>query len=349
MTMNKTTRRQWMMKLSSGSLFLTCGNIVFRKPVFGDPSEKTDIGVCKKLTITSISEVGWWDSKKLISDFSRVGDKKLTQWEMSFDSDNSAGCCSLIDMEDMEGKHHKFLLDTGWNLGYMDRRFKETGVDRMLENGEIEFLYISHEHFDHLWGLEMTLKYKPDIKIIVPGTLQREAYHLIRGAEFMVPGVRNRIHHKGEIVQLEHDGIHKLFEGCASVTVDLPISPGIRGEQSLYFNVKDKGIVCVTGCCHQTILSLAEFARSTILGGKNLFGVYGGLHISPMGILTSDSEKMIQNMKQFGFKKIAVNHCTGLPAVKKMIELGYPVVRGNGRFGSMSNLYIGNGDSVTFG
>jgi 7,8-dihydropterin-6-yl-methyl-4-(beta-D-ribofuranosyl)aminobenzene 5'-phosphate synthase len=347
MEMGKNTRREWM-KFGFGSFLLSFGEIIIRKPVFADPNKKADIGVCKKLTITSISEVGWWDSKKLLADFSRINSKNPSQWEIPFDPKNSAGCCSLIDMEDMEGKHHKFLLDTGWNIAYMDKRIKETGVDRKLLKGEIEFLYISHEHFDHLWGLETTLKYKPDIKIIVPGTLHREAYHLMRGAEFTVSGARNRIHHFGEVVQLEPGGIHQLFEGCASVAFDIPISPGIKGEQSLYFNVKDRGIVLVTGCCHQTIITFAQYAQNTLLGGENIFGIYGGLHISPFGLLTPEKEKMIHDMKQFGFKKIAINHCTGLPAVEKMLELGYPVVEGTGRYGSKSHLYVGNGDSVSF-
>jgi len=32
-----------------------------------------------------------------------------------------------------------------------------------------------------------------------------------------------------------------------------------------------------------------------------------------------------------------------------MVELGYPVVHGTGRDGSVTDLYVGNGDSVTFG
>jgi len=313
-----------------------------------DPDEKIDIGLCKKLTITSISEVGWWDNQQLLSD-AKAGGSNATQWEIYFDRDNSAGSSSLIEMEDLEGKYHKFLLDTGWNVSYMDKRFQKMGVDRMLRNGEIEFLYISHEHLDHLWGLEATLKYKPDIKIIVPSTFKREAYHLMRGTDFMFPGVRNEIHHEGELKQLKPGGIHELLDGYASVTFDVPIGLGIRGEQSLYFNVKDKGIVCVTGCCHQTITAFAEYAQKYLLGGENLYGLYGGLHSAPFGILTPDKEKMIIDMEKFGFQKIAANHCTGLAAVKKMIELGYPVVRGTGQFGSKSDLYVGNGDSVTFG
>jgi 7,8-dihydropterin-6-yl-methyl-4-(beta-D-ribofuranosyl)aminobenzene 5'-phosphate synthase len=46
---------------------------------------------------------------------------------------------------------------------------------------------------------------------------------------------------------------------------------------------------------------------------------------------------------------IACNHCTGEVAVKKMIALGYPVVRGKARYGSKSDLYVGNGDEVFFG
>jgi len=49
------------------------------------------------------------------------------------------------------------------------------------------------------------------------------------------------------------------------------------------------------------------------------------------------------------FQKIACNHCTGLAAVQRMIQLGYPVVRGTGHLGSKSDLYVGNGDEVIFG
>jgi len=54
-------------------------------------------------------------------------------------------------------------------------------------------------------------------------------------------------------------------------------------------------------------------------------------------------------MGAYGFTRIAANHCTGLPAVQKMVELGYPVIKGTGSKGSQSDLYIGNGDSVVFG
>jgi 7,8-dihydropterin-6-yl-methyl-4-(beta-D-ribofuranosyl)aminobenzene 5'-phosphate synthase len=142
--------------------------------------------------------------------------------------------------------------------------------------------------------------------------------------------------------------VNKLFDGCAAVAFDLPIVIRVRGEESLYFNVKDKGIVCVTGCCHQSIITFADFAQSNILGGEKMYGVYGGLHIAPFGPMNPDREHIVEGMAKYNFQKVACNHCTGLVAVQKMIELGYPVVRGTASFGSQSDLYVGNGDEVVF-
>ena len=167
--------------------------------------------------------------------------------------------------------------------------------------------------------------------------------------EFITPGASNRIPHQGKLVQLKVGHINRLYEGCAGVAFDLPIVIRVRGEQSLFFNVKDKGLVCVTGCCHQSILTLADFGQKKIVGGETMYGVYGGLHIAPFGPLKEKAEKTVRGMAKYNFKKVACNHCTGLPAVKKMIELGYPVVQGTGSNGSKSNLYVGNGDEVTFG
>jgi 7,8-dihydropterin-6-yl-methyl-4-(beta-D-ribofuranosyl)aminobenzene 5'-phosphate synthase len=77
--------------------------------------------------------------------------------------------------------------------------------------------------------------------------------------------------------------------------------------------------------------------------------LYRGLHIAPFGQLGDEERGWIEKMGAYGFTRIAANHCTGLPAVQKMVELGYPVIKGTGSKGSQSDLYIGNGDSVVFG
>ena len=40
----------------------------------------------------------------------------------------------------------------------------------MLEQGEIDFMVLSHWHFDHFWGIESTLKHNPRIRLYAPAT-----------------------------------------------------------------------------------------------------------------------------------------------------------------------------------
>ncbi|MEJ2717978.1 MAG: MBL fold metallo-hydrolase, partial [Deltaproteobacteria bacterium] len=265
------------------------------------------------------------------------------------DPKNRAGSCTLVEVEALDGSKAKFLVDTGWDPEYMDKRFKDEGVDKMLKNGEIDFLYLTHEHLDHFWGLETTLKYNPEIKILIPSTFHPPAVQFIGGADFPTCGAKNASHHKGELVKLKVGEMTKLADGMVSVGFDIPIILKIQGEQSLYFNVKDKGLVLCTGCCHQNILTFSDYAIKNLGAKGKLYGLYGGLHIAPFGTLGEKQSGWVDDMGAYGFKKIACNHCTGLPAVQKMLKLNYPVVRGSGSKGSLSDLYVGNGDSVVFG
>jgi 7,8-dihydropterin-6-yl-methyl-4-(beta-D-ribofuranosyl)aminobenzene 5'-phosphate synthase len=231
----------------------------------------------------------------------------------------------------------------------MDMCYKREQVDQMLRGGEIECLVISHEHLDHYWGLETTLKYDPDIKIFIPSTFYQEGMIFLDGAKYASPSAENTIPHKGELVKCQPGHINKIYDGCAIVAFDLPIVIRVRGEQSLYFNAKDKGVVRVTGCCHQGILTFADFARKKLVGGDRMHAVYGGLHIAPFGPILPEREHLITGMADYNFDKVACNHCTGLAAVEKMIELGYPVVKGTGSYETKSQLYVGAGDEVFFG
>ena len=58
---------------------------------------------------------------------------------------------------------------------------------------------------------------------------------------------------------------------------DVPLTQ----EQSLMFNVKDKGIVIVTGCGHQTVEKM--FQRFDKLSDAPIYGILGGLHLHCLG------------------------------------------------------------------
>lgn len=310
---------------------------------------KVDFGACRSATVTCISEIGWSSNSDLMQDIATAGGPAASQWHIPWRDDNARGSCSLLDIEGLDGSHRRFLVDSGWNRDYMRDRFAATGVDTLLRAGDIEAVFLTHEHMDHLFGLQAVLEVKPDITIYIPSTFSDDACRFIAGMDVPEAHAGNAVPHRGELIRLEPGQVHTLMPGLAAVGFDLPIMLGIEGEQSLYARVEGKGLVGITGCGHHTVDRIMAFARDHLADGTRFHGLYGGLHLATFGPLTPATEAVIRDMGKYQFERIACNHCTGLPAVKFMIDLGYPVVRGSGRDGSISDLYVGNGDCVKFG
>ena len=353
------TRRSALQKAAMGAVGLAVLNpamllaresiLKMPEPLVAKPGSKTDIGACKSLKMTCVSEVGWHSNETLVADVKAGGGFDANQWEVPWDENNAGGSCSLLEVEALDGKRSKILIDVGWNREYMKQRFAQMSIDKQIASGEIQALFLTHEHVDHMFALQTVLELRRDIPIYIPATFRPEAYQFMAGKDFPTAGAKNAITHTGELIRLKAGGVNQLLPGVAAVTFDLPIMLQTEGEQSLYVNLKDKGLVAVTGCGHHTLRRIVEFANENLSASSKLHGLYGGLHLAPFGPLAPAQEAMVREMKEYGFDRIACNHCTGLPAVELMVKLGYPIVKGTGSNGSKSDLYIGNGDSVTFG
>ncbi|TLP43902.1 MULTISPECIES: MBL fold metallo-hydrolase [Cohaesibacter] len=338
-----------------------------------------DIGVLKSVNVTNISETSWFENAILMGDIKKAGGLLVNQydynwppfgngkglgkgsyaegiakikpylphdlekaWEVisanTVSTDNAGGYAALLDIEEMDGTKRKFLLDSGWSYKWMDESFKREGIDKMLENKEIEALIISHEHFDHFWGLPVTLKYDPEITIYIPEGFYEEGKQYIKDSG-----------HKGKVIEVKN-GLNKIIPGLATYVFPIPIICRVFGEQSIYCNVKDKGLVSVTGCCHQGIIQFAETAYTELAYEKdNFYGIYGGLHISPFDDWDPKYDDLVISLKNYDFDVIGCNHCTGLVCANKFIQAGYPVVRGTAKHRSKDTAYLGNGDQIKFG
>lgn len=348
--MSEIKRRDFLKTVAVGGAAFSLAAAAWPTPLGAATGQKADIGQCKNVKVTSVSEVGWWDTKVLMKDMmASGGPRKADQWTTVWDPKNGAGSCSLVEVEGLDGKVTRILLDTGWNPSYMAWRYEMTGVDKLLAEKKIDYLVISHEHLDHLWGLQATLEKDPAITMVIPSTFRPQGKQFMAGTSFNDINAVNTVKHQGKVMVMRPGGVHRMFEGAGLAVFDVPFVLKLRGEQSLFFNVKDKGLVLVTGCCHQGISTFADYAKKNVSGGEKLHGLYGGLHIAPFGPLNEKGAKMVRAMAKFGFEKMACNHCTGLPAVEMMKKLGYPIIGGSGSQGSSSKLYVGNGDAVTFG
>ena len=300
-----------------------------------------DIGVLNRLRILCISETGWFDTQEVFADIRDAGGAEVDQYDIPWPpfgdlhQDNAAGFAALLEAETADGAQHRVLFDTGWNPAWMDKRFVEEGIDQRLKDGQIEALVISHEHFDHFWGIGSTLRHCPNITLYIP-----EGFHP-KGLAFI-----KEQGHTGRLITIPPDQPLLLFPGLAVVNFPMHTLLRVDGENVLYAQIRDRGMAMITGCGPGGVLNLLDYARRTFQGGERIYALYGGLHIAPLEDWDESRDRMVESLGQYGIVKLACNHCTGRRAVEKMLETGLPVLRGTARNGSQNELFVGNGDVV---
>jgi len=184
-------------------------------------------------------------------------------------------------------EEYKLLLDTGSNGRVLLQNMQKMGVDVQ----EIEYIFITHSHWDHIGGLDSIIELNPDVTLFVPASLSK---HLINDLQTLVKSV---------IVCGKKP--QKLFANLYTT--------GLLGqempEQSLILDTLTPTVV--TGCGHFGIENITKVAREVL--GKDIECVMGGFHL-----LRSDEKKILQTidaLKKMGVKCAKPTHCTGDKAI----------------------------------
>jgi 7,8-dihydropterin-6-yl-methyl-4-(beta-D-ribofuranosyl)aminobenzene 5'-phosphate synthase len=86
----------------------------------------------------------------------------------------------------------------------------------------------------------------------------------------------------------------------------------IDEDQAIVINVKDKGLVIVSGCAHAGIVNTLSYARE-ISGVDRVWAIIGGFHLAKS---TDDElERTVAEIKRSGPEVVAPSHCTGFRAM----------------------------------
>ncbi|MCI8770007.1 MAG: MBL fold metallo-hydrolase [Lachnospiraceae bacterium] len=95
------------------------------------------------------------------------------------------------------------------------------------------------------------------------------------------------------------------------------IEDDICDELGLVINVKDQGLVVISGCAHAGILNTI-YAAQEITGIKKILAVIGGFHLA----LASNEyiDNVITEFLKINPQYIVPTHCTGFKAMKKFSE-----------------------------
>lgn len=88
-------------------------------------------------------------------------------------------------------------------------------------------------------------------------------------------------------------------------------------DQGIVINVRDKGLVVLTGCAHAGVLNTINYARE-ISGIDQVWAILGGFHLTPAE--DDEIEKTIDAIDELGPEMVVPTHCTGWAATVRFAE-----------------------------
>ena len=92
--------------------------------------------------------------------------------------------------------------------------------------------------------------------------------------------------------------------------------PLIKDDQSFILNIKDKGLVIITGCAHAGIINIIQYAKE-LSGEDRIYAIFGGMHLTG-GMFEPLIPKTINELERLKPKFIIPCHCSGLKAISEI-------------------------------
>ena len=246
----------------------------------------------------------------------------------------------------LRAEHGVSMLVTTYDGGNKDSFLFDTGVtiDGVLHNmdvlkvkgNELHAVVLSHGHTDHTRGLIGFIKRygRPRVPIV----LHPDAYLKRKNiqpdgheSEHIPPSKRDLEAEDVEII--EERGPSMVIGGRALVTGQIPRTtpfekgspaqvawidgkwqpdPWIHDDQAIVLNVKNQGLVVLTGCGHAGVVNTVKCARD-LTGVNPIHAVIGGFHLTGP-TFEPIIAPTIQALKEFNPSIIVPQHCTGWKA-----------------------------------
>jgi 7,8-dihydropterin-6-yl-methyl-4-(beta-D-ribofuranosyl)aminobenzene 5'-phosphate synthase len=97
--------------------------------------------------------------------------------------------------------------------------------------------------------------------------------------------------------------------------------PLVKDDQAIVVNVRNKGLVVITGCGHAGIINTVNYAKQ-VTGIDKVSAVVGGFHLpADGGIFEKAIDSTLKELQKIDPEYIIPCHCTGWKATNKIIDL----------------------------
>jgi 7,8-dihydropterin-6-yl-methyl-4-(beta-D-ribofuranosyl)aminobenzene 5'-phosphate synthase len=199
-----------------------------------------------------------------------------------------------------DGQEHRFLFDAGTSPDGVVENMRRLGVDP----ASIEAIICSHGHFDHTAGLDGLIRAlggRVNLPVLIHPHFWRRRRLALPGVEPMeIPTTSRRALEGAGFTVIEDRQPSFLFAGSVLVTGEVPRTTGyepgfppqqaflggkwepdplVLDDQALIIDIKDKGLMVLTGCGHAGVVNICRYARR-LTNDRPLHAVIGGFHLN---------------------------------------------------------------------
>ncbi len=223
----------------------------------------------------------------------------------------------------------RLLFDVGWSHEPVLHNADVLGVSPE----DVEYIVLSHSHFDHTGGLAGVLRrigrgipiiahplvfkdsFIVEPKLLhagVPLEARRVAeelgcrWLLSRDPVMLAPGIMTT----GEMSVEERVDFEKQPTGILMLSSGRIIDDPVEDEIALVIRTR-KGLVILTGCSHPGVISIIKKSIS-LTGDNRVLAVIGGFHL-----VSANGERITKTARELldiGVEKVYTGHCTGFKA-----------------------------------
>jgi 7,8-dihydropterin-6-yl-methyl-4-(beta-D-ribofuranosyl)aminobenzene 5'-phosphate synthase len=196
-------------------------------------------------------------------------------------------------------RQHHILFDAGTSPDGVSENMRRLDVDPSM----IEVIVCSHGHFDHTTGLEGLIRRlgTVDLPVLIHPHFWRQRRVAIPGRDPReIPSTSRRALIEAGFDVIEEEQPSFLFERSVLVTGEVARTTGyepgfpaqqawldgrwepdplVLDDQALIVDIKDKGLLVLTGCGHAGIINICRYARR-LTKGRDIHAVVGGFHLN---------------------------------------------------------------------